>query len=659
MRNDLGTTHSGLNNKETFSIMRSRSNATGTTPESDEHFVRMVEWLAMESTAEVARMAERRKTRDSSKAEKSGETLLDMVIEDDHPGLGGRHLLTMVKRDRRSQLPWTRLRVGSPVVVSTFPDDDGTSYQGVVSRSKVDSIQIALPRYPEGDRFRIDLTADEITRRRQLAAINVVKETKGRLGHLRKISLGEVEPEFSEKNEIEFRTELNESQQDAVHLALAAHDVAIIHGPPGTGKTTTIIELIIQAIERGDKVLACAPSNTAVDNLLARLVAANQRVVRLGHPARVSESLREHTLDGLVEDSDEMAIIRAMYREAEELFRKAERFTRAKPGRGVKADMRREAKRIKADARLLEKQTIANIIDRARVICTTTTFNDSLVEDHWFDLCVIDEACQSTEPGSWVPLLRSDKFVLAGDHQQLPPTVLSTEAARQGFDISLLERMVGIYGEKTTQLLTVQYRMHQQIMQFSSKLLYANQLVGHDSVSNHLLSDLEHVDTNELTSTPIAFVDTAGANWDEELEPDGESKRNPQEADFVLKKARQLIDAGVAAKDIAIIAPYAAQVRLLRNKCDFRSVEIDTVDGFQGREKECVLISLVRSNSIGEIGFLSDRRRMNVAMTRARRKLIVVGDSATLGGSEFYQQMFEYFESQQAYHSVWDEIDYD
>lgn len=601
-------------------------------------------------------MAERRRTRDSAKAEKSGETLLDMVIADDEPGLGGRHLLTMVKRVRERQLPWTRLRAGSPVVVSTYPDDQGESIQGVVSRCQMDHIQIALPYYPEGEKFRIDLTADEITRRRQLAAVNRVREAKGRLGHLRKISMGEKEPEFQELGEVNIQSTLNPSQYAAVRLALSANDVAIIHGPPGTGKTTTVIELIIQAVERGDKVLACAPSNTAVDNLLSRLVAANQKVVRLGHPARVDENLRAHTLDGLVEESDEMPVIRAMYREAEMLFRKADRYTRAKPGRGAKADMRREAKQLQSDARLLEKSAVANVLDEASIICATSTFNEDLLGDRWFDLCVIDEACQSTEPGVWVPLLRSDKFVLAGDHQQLPPTVLSNEAARQGFAFSLLERMVAIYGDRVTQLLTVQYRMHQQIMEFSSQQFYDNKLTGDSSVREHVLCDLEHVEHNELTSSPLLFVDTAGANWDEELEPDGESKRNPMEADFVLAKARQLVDAGVETRDIAIIAPYAAQVRLLREKNEFQAIEIDTVDGFQGRENECVLITLVRSNPYGEIGFLGDVRRMNVALTRARRKLIVVGDSATLGADTFYQQMLTYFESNQAYRSIWEEM---
>ena len=618
----------------------------------------------MESDAEVERMAERRKARDSAKAEKSGETLLDLVIEDNRNGLGGRHLLTMIKRNREQSMPWHRLRVGSPVILTTFPDDDGTSYQGVVSAKKNNSIQIALSRYPDGNRFRIDLAADEVTRRRLMAAVTLVKDSKGRLGHLRNISVGETQPEFggderANKKPIEFKTELNESQQAAVQFCLQANDAAIVHGPPGTGKTTTVIELIIQAVARGDRVLACAPSNTAVDNLLERLVAAGQRVVRLGHPARVTETLRQHTLDGLVEDSDEMAIIRSMRREAEEIFRKLDRYTRARPDRGERAAQKREAKQLKSDARLLEKQTIHNLLERADVICATTTLNEDLLGDRWFDLCVIDEACQSTEPGCWIPLSRCDKFILAGDHQQLPPTVLSQEAARAGFDVSLLERMVRIFGDDITRLLSVQYRMHEQIMSFSSDHFYDGELVAHESVAGHLLSDLEFVEPTEFSQTTMTFIDTAGANWDEELEPEGLSKRNPQEAELLLQKAEQLIKAGVKPTEIAIIAPYAAQVRLLRRNSSYKAIEIDTVDGFQGREKECVLISTVRSNPEGEIGFLGDARRMNVAITRARRKLIVIGDSATLGVSPFFKSLLDYFEKVGGYRSVWEEQSYE
>jgi len=347
--------------------------------------------------------------------------------------------------------------------------------------------------------------------------------------------------------------------------------------------------------------------------------------------------------------------VRDMLREAEVLFRKAGRFTRAKPAPGAKPEMRREARRLKADARLLEQQAVESVLDRADVVCATTTFNEELLGERRFGLAVIDEACQSTELGCWIPVLRADRIVLAGDHCQLPPTVLSTQAAREGLATSLLERLVSHYGDSVTRQLDVQYRMHTHIMQFSSEQFYSGTLEAHETVASHLLHDLPSIEPVPLTAEPVTFIDTAGADWNEELEPDGESKRNPQEGAFVLRKVRQLQASGLSPGDVAVIAPYAAQVRWLREQWDAEDLEIDTVDGFQGREKEAVLISCVRSNSTGEIGFLSDTRRMNVALTRARRKLIVVGDSATLGGHAFYAAMLSFFESINAYQSVWTE----
>jgi len=557
-------------------------------------------------------------------------------------------------------MPWHRLRVGSPVVVSRYRDDDGESEQGVVSKRTQDSLEVALNRWPEGDNFRIDLTADEVTRQRQLAAITMAKDSRGRLGKLRDILMGEKEPTFHPNPpEVEFRTTLNDSQQEAVRFALSANDLAIIHGPPGTGKTTTVVELIVQAVERGQQVLACAPSNTAVDNLLERLVAMGQKVVRIGHPARVAESLRPHTLDGLAEQHENMSVVQEMYREAEVLFRKAGKWTRHRPVRGEKAALRDEAKQLKKHARLMEQQAIEQILSRAKIICATTTFNEDLLQDKWFDMLVIDEACQSTEPGCWVPILKADKIVLAGDHKQLPPTVLSREAAKEGFALSLLERQVEIYGEKINRMLDIQYRMHSSIMNFSSGHFYDEELIAHDSVKEHLLTDFEAVQPSELTEHPIEFIDSAGAGWDEEVEEEGLSKFNRQEAHLVVTKVRQLVEAGVEPQGIAVIAPYAAQVRYLRDQlaqtAGATTVEVDTVDGFQGREKEAVVISTVRSNAKGEIGFLGDERRMNVALTRAKRKLIVIGDSATLGSSDFFVLLLEYFQAHGKYRSVFEE----
>ncbi|MDB4614582.1 AAA domain-containing protein, partial [bacterium] len=338
-----------------------------------------------------------------------------------------------------------------------------------------------------------------------------------------------------------------------------------------------------------------------------------------------------------------------------QLFRKAGKFTRARPARGAKREMRDEAKRLKQDARRMEKHAIEQVLDESKVVCATITFDEDMLGDRHFDLVVIDEACQSTEPGCWIPIKRGERLVLAGDHCQLPPTVLSKKAAGEGFAVSMMERLVKEHGDGISRRLDVQYRMNTDIMQFSSEQFYDGGLIADDSVATHLLKDLPTVDENLLTQTPVTFIDSAGAGWDENLEENGLSKMNPFEATLIVKKATELIEAGLRPADIAVIAPYAAQVRLIRDQCRFRDLEIDTVDGFQGREKEAVLISLVRSNAEGEIGFLADARRMNVALTRARRKLIVIGDSATMSFSPFFADMFKWFETIGAYGTVWEE----
>ena len=620
----------------------------------DRHFVKMAEWLGLEFEAEVQRMTERRKLMGTKRAESGGETILNLAIQEHTRGLGGRYLITLARKNREQPMPWHRLSVGSPIVVSSHPDDDGSSLTGVVSARRPDSIQVALDQWPDWQTFRVDLTSDEVTRQRMMTAINNGMNATGRLGKLRKVLMGEREPEFAPPVDIEFQTRLNNSQQEAVAFALSAHDLAIIHGPPGTGKTTTVAELIVQAVQRGDSVLACAPTNTAVDNLLVRLVELKQNIVRIGHPARVNQNLQEYTLDGLVEQSDEMAVIRSMRREADDLFRQAERFTRAKPGRGEKAEIRREARQLISHARLMEKRTMNYFLDRADVICATTTLNESLIGDRRFDLLVIDEACQSVEPGCWIPLQRCDRVVLAGDHCQLPPTILSRQAAKEGFDISLMQREINLWQEAVTRMLDVQYRMHDDIMQFSSQHFYDEQLTGHESVKQHLLAGLPDVKANELTESPALFIDTAGAGWDEEQEAEGLSRFNRNEAELIRTYTDQLIQSGLDASDIAIIAPYAAQARWLRRNNSHENLEIDTVDGFQGREKEAVLITLVRSNSKGEIGFLGESRRMNVALTRARRKLIIIGDSATVGSDPFFNDLIDYMQSIGAYKSVWE-----
>lgn len=618
------------------------------------HFAQLIRWLDMEAEAERQRLLERRQRMSAGDAETTGETLLDLVIEDHQPAVGGFFLLHLVKRRRSESLPWNRLRPGSPVILSCMSDDRSAQH-GVVSRRTQKMIQVAVEEWPDDEPLRLDLSSDERTRRKQLAAIEVVAQSRGRLAELRKVLLGEKSPRFGTPQPCEFRLALNESQQRAVQFALSAEDVAVIHGPPGTGKTTTLIELISQLVARGQKVLACAPSNTAVDNLLERLVPLGINAVRLGHPARVSEALRDYSLDGRVMQHPDMKVVHSLMAESEGMFRKASKYTRARPARGARHQMRQAARQLKADARRLEQQLVAHVLDAADVICATNTLDEELLGDRYFPWLVIDEACQATEPSCWVPIVRCERVVLAGDHCQLPPTIVSKQAAEEGFARSMMEQAIEHHGAEVNRRLDIQYRMHQDIMNFSSAEFYEGSLQAHDSVAEHQLADLPGtripLEAAHLRRA-LTFMDTAGAGYEEVLEPDGESRLNPDEGRFVLERVGELINAGVAPEDIAIIAPYAGQVRWLRNELTWEGVEIDTVDGFQGREKEAVVISLVRSNSENEIGFLADTRRMNVALTRARRNLIVVGDSATLAAHDFYRDLIEYAESIDAYVSV-------
>jgi ATP-dependent RNA/DNA helicase IGHMBP2 len=635
---------------------------------ADEHFAKLLRCLQQEATAEVAIARARLQKMSPAEAERTGASLVGLTIRDETTGLGGRALVTLGKRDLSLPLPWTRLNTGSPILLTEEKNDDGNSVRGLVSRRDRQTIEVALPFSPETEAerptWRIDLSTDEVARDRQRYALNKVQSAeKGRLLELRQALLGERPPEFGKTVPLfdpQDRLLLNPSQREAIEFALSTKDFAIIHGPPGTGKTTTVAELIRQAVERGDKVLATAPSNLAVDNLLERLLRVGVRAVRLGHPARVLPELREHTLDLLVENPPDLKVARKLIKEARVLRNQADRFTRAKPLPGAKYEMRQEARELIADARRIEEQVITELLDGAQALCVTLTGIDhEVIGPRQFNLAVVDEACQSTEPACWIPLLRSQRLILAGDHCQLPPTVISTEATKEGFGVSLQERLIKRYGEKAiSRRLTVQYRMHATIMQFSSQEFYNCELTAPDDVAAHLLCDLPDVTRSPLAETPVDFIDTAGASYVEELEPDGESRRNPEEARLVVRKVTALLMAGLKVEQIAVISPYAAQVRLLRELLSgLDGVEVDTVDGFQGREQEAVIISLVRSNNTGEIGFLGDTRRMNVALTRARRKLIVIGDSATIGGHPFYGRLLEYFEQNGAYHTVWEEVE--
>lgn len=626
--------------------------------DSSGHFAKLARWLDMEQAAESQQAAEWKK---SASDHDSSTALLNLVIRSEDTGLGGYALVVLGRRSPMQALPATQFTVGTPVRLTELGQLAGPAQRGVVTRLEKGEIELALSQPPaaETDKptFRIDAADDETSMRRSRAALARARHATGdRLSDLRDVCLGLKAPTFDEVPKLEFEDpNLNESQREAVAFAYAARDVAVIHGPPGTGKTRTLVELIRQVVLQGRKVIVCAPSNLGVDNLFERLLDRGTNAVRVGHVARVLPRLRDKCLSALVPKHRDVRRIKKLRLEAAELFRKSDKSSRGLD-RQARQSLREEAKELLADAREMESGIAQEIVDDAEVVCVTNTgINSDLLGARRFDLAIIDEACQCSEPSCWIPLLRANRIVLAGDHCQLPPTVISQEAAKEGFSVSMQERLVELYGASVCRPLLVQYRMHEEIMRFSAAQFYDDKLLADASVADHRLCDLPEVSDDELTTNAVRFIDTSGSSFEEEREAAGSSLANPEEATLAIKKAMDLIALGVPPEDIAIITPYTAQVRALQERLDNDAIEVGSIDGFQGREKEAVIISLVRSNQEHEIGFLRDTRRMNVALTRARRKLIVIGDSATISEHPFYSGLLSHFDAIEAYYGVWDE----
>ena len=679
-----GNFGAGILNASSLETIQDDLNPRGSSDwQIDRYFDVLDRWLALEAESERERMLLRRAAARRDRAERTGETLLRMELREHETGLGGRFLLTFTKPGDQP-LPMTRLKVGSPVVVSIDDEGGDSGISGVVSRRKSSSIQVATDAWPHGDDwFRIDLSPDETTRRRQQQAMARMRTATGRTRQLRNMILGVSKIETPDDDAVaktaampgvarRGTNDLNPPQIDALRFAVAAGDIAVLHGPPGTGKTTTLAQTIAAMVDSGMSVLACAPSNTAVDNLLEKLIPLVRNVVRVGHPARVFERLREHTLDHLVENDAAAPVIVDMRRELEATMRAAAKDGRGRDARRRRGELYAEAGRLRGQIRMMEKSIIRGVMGRADVVCTTTTIDDELLGDRRFDAVVIDEACQCTLPGIWQAVDRGERLIMAGDHLQLPPTVLNDIARREGLDESPMQRLVHREGDRLFRRLIVQYRMNRDIMAFPSRHFYDDELIADASVRSHTLADLPIADDRANTSDQVIetsrddgqafppddqvveFYDTAGAGHVEKIESEGLSKYNPGEGQVVLDMVRRFMNRGIDPSDIAVIAPYGAQVRWLRNRVSERAIEIDTVDGFQGREKEVVILTMTRSNDIGEIGFLSEVRRTNVALTRAKRKLVVIGDSATLGRHDFYADMLDHFEATGAYRTVWE-----
>ncbi len=504
-----------------------------------------------------------------------------------------------------------------------------------------------LPEWINKEKIGVRLFFDERTFQEMEKAIQqLTSENHDRAQELAKKLLGIEKALFFNQHQIEIPT-LNASQNKAVHQILTANDVALVHGPPGTGKTTTIVEAVKQLAKHEKNILITAPSNAAVDLLTEKIAQTSLNVIRIGNLSRIDEKIVSHTLEHLISSHPRFKEVKKARKDAQELRKMARQYKRnfGREERQQRKLLLKEAKDVAKHGLDTENYIIDTLLDKANVITTTLIgSNHYYLENKKFKTVIIDEAAQALEPATWIPILKAEKVILVGDPHQLPPTVKSSEAAKKGLSISLMEH--GINYLENTSLLKIQYRMNHLIMNFSNQQFYKNQLQAHESVANHTILD-------ELA---VEFIDTAGCSYDEKSVEGSTSLHNPEEVSLLEKHLQALEEKeNIDRYSIGIISPYKGQVEYMKNHLyEKKNISVNTIDSFQGQERDIIYISLVRSNMNSEIGFLKDYRRMNVAMTRAKKKLIVIGDSATLGNDHFYADFLNYCEKIEAYRTAWE-----
>ncbi|GAA6054516.1 hypothetical protein JCM3770_005824 [Rhodotorula araucariae] len=579
--------------------------------------------------------------------------------------------------------------------------DDG-GLDAVVYRTTATKITLAVDEPPDDfvlpDRIQIVKVANPTTFTRQVFFLNrALRKLETPLPPLLSVLLGQKKPSVAPRapNDplVLIDESLNASQREAVDFALSSEEVALIWGPPGTGKTQTLVEVIRQLVRADQRVLVCGASNLAVDNLLARLSVPHPNytapipLTRVGHPARVLAGLARHTLDAQSAQSDTSALLDDIKTDLAALEGQLRGGSGKNRVRGSeRKKMWEEVRELRKEYRKRQGGVVSEVVSKAKVVLATTHGAGGRSLDKFnFDVVIIDEAAQATEPACWIPILKGKKLILAGDHLQLPPTLKSSNrltkslsakgkgasavsaspignapagadgklALSPDLEVTLFSRLLALHGLGVRRMLRVQYRFNRKICAFPSSELYDGELVPDPSVEDRKLSDLEGVDEDEDIDEPVVFIDTAGQAMYERAAEDGrfgsESKSNENEADIVLKYVESLVTAHVPPASISLISPYNAQVVLLASLVhpQFPDVEIGSVDSYQGRENDVVIVSLVRSNEQSEVGFLAEPRRLNVSMTRPRRQLVVVGDSGTVAaGSEFLQRWVAWLEDE-------------
>lgn len=500
----------------------------------------------------------------------------------------------------------------------------------------------AVMQVQQAERLGVQLYFDETSYRTMFEALSDVLRAKGnRLAELRDILSGTAKPAFRELYPVRFPW-LNTTQEQAVNRVLCARDVAIVHGPPGTGKTTTLVEAIYETLHREPQVLVCAQSNMAVDWISEKLVDRGVNVLRIGNPVRVNDKMLSFTYERRFEAHPLYTELWSLRKELRQLGSQGRRGSYSE-----RESLRNRMSRLRDRATTLEVTINADLLEGAHVIASTLiSSNHRLLNGRRFGTLFIDEAAQALEAACWVAIRKADRVVLAGDHCQLPPTIQCYEAARGGLDCTLMEQVVASK-PSCVSLLEVQYRMNEAIMHFSSEWFYQGRLKSAPEVKYRSILDWD---------TPIVWVDTSEREFREEFVGESYGRINREEGQLLLEQLTAYIERIGGQRileeriDFGIISPYKAQVQYLRScikqNASLRPyrhlLTVNTVDGFQGQERDVIFISLVRANDEGQIGFLGDLRRMNVAITRARMKLVILGDATTLGRHPFYRKLQEY-----------------
>ena len=499
-----------------------------------------------------------------------------------------------------------------------------------------------LPELVVTGELGVQLYFDDTSYKTMFAALREVAEAKGnRTARLREVLLGKAPALRRETGPVRFPW-LNASQEKAVNQVLCAKEVAVVHGPPGTGKTTTLVEAVYETLHRENQVMVSAQSNTAVDWIAEKLVDRGISVLRIGNPTRVNDKMLAFTYERRFEahsDYPELWQIRKTIREMTGRLRKS--------GREDRERLHNQLTKLRVRATGLEIRIDTELFTEARVIaCTLVGAASRVLERKRFSSLFIDEAAQAIEAACWIAISPADRVILAGDHCQLPPTIKCIEAARGGLGRTLLEKVV-LHKPETVSLLKIQYRMHEDIMRFPSRWFYHDELEAAPEVKYRGILDFD---------TPASWIDTSELDLQEKAVAEGTGRLNTGEAELLVRELKNYMERiGIRRIleehiDFGVISPYRAQVHYLRHllkKEPFfrpcrRLITVHTVDGFQGQERDVIMISLVRANEKGQIGFLRDLRRMNVAITRARMKLLILGEAVTLTRHPFYRELYEY-----------------